>query len=94
MIDLLFPATSADGTVTADSPQRKWGELDIKSTAALGRPLDAAFQHKDRMIAAGFENVQEVLYKWPSNRWPKDPKLKEIGSSHSLPSVNAISEQN
>jgi len=75
VIDLLFPATSADGTVTADSPQRKWGELGIKSTAALGRPLDAAFQHKDRMIAAGFENVQEVIYKWHSNRWPKDPKL-------------------
>jgi hypothetical protein len=80
VIDLIFPAISDDGTLTADSPQRIWGELGIKSTAALGRPLDAALQHKERMIAAGFENVQEVIYKWPSNRWPKDPKLKEIGS--------------
>jgi len=81
VIDPLFPATSSDGTVTADSPQRKWGELGNQSTAALGRPLDAALHHKELMIAAGFENVQEVIYKWSSNRWPKDPKLKEIGSS-------------
>jgi hypothetical protein len=81
VIDLILPATSADGTVTADSPQRKWGEFGNQSTVALGRPLDASLKHKERMIAAGFENVQEVIYKWPSNRWPKDPKLKEIGSS-------------
>jgi hypothetical protein len=31
------------------------------------------------MIDAGFVNVQEKLYKWPINAWPKDMKYKEIG---------------
>jgi hypothetical protein len=33
------------------------------------------------MIAAGFENVVEVVWKWPTNRWPKDRKMKELGES-------------
>jgi hypothetical protein len=31
------------------------------------------------MIDAGFVNVVETKYIWPSNRWPKDKNLKEIG---------------
>jgi hypothetical protein len=50
-----------------------------KLSEILGRPLNSALKYKDQMIAAGYENVQEVLYKWPSNQWPKDRKVKEIG---------------
>jgi hypothetical protein len=28
---------------------------------------------------AGFEDVTEANFKWPSNPWPKDPKHKELG---------------
>jgi hypothetical protein len=31
------------------------------------------------MSAVGFENVTEERFKWPLNRWPKDPKMKELG---------------
>lgn len=31
------------------------------------------------MIAAGFTDVVEQTLVWPTNRWPKDKKLKEIG---------------
>jgi hypothetical protein len=40
---------------------------------------DAATRYKEQMEAAGFVNVTEVIYKWPSNRWPKDKKFKELG---------------
>lgn len=60
------------------------GELGIKASKILGRPIDSAALYKDQMIAAGFENVTQVLYKWPTNRWPKDPKIKEIGVYSSL----------
>ncbi|KAM0325874.1 hypothetical protein ACHAQA_007177 [Verticillium albo-atrum] len=30
--------------------------------------------------AAGFEDVQEHPFKWPSNTWPRDPKYKSIGA--------------
>jgi hypothetical protein len=31
------------------------------------------------MVDAGFVNVQERLYKWPINAWPRDARFKEIG---------------
>jgi hypothetical protein len=40
---------------------------------------DASRRYKQQMEAAGFVNVTEVIYKWPSNRWPKDKKFKELG---------------
>tara|TARA_R110002060_G_scaffold61789_5_gene71231 strand:+ start:1063 stop:1296 length:234 start_codon:yes stop_codon:yes gene_type:complete len=46
---------------------------------ALGREIHTAHTYKERMIAAGFENVTEVIYKWPTNRWPKDKRMKELG---------------
>uniref|UniRef100_A0A0D2YEY1 Methyltransferase tdiE n=1 Tax=Fusarium oxysporum (strain Fo5176) TaxID=660025 RepID=A0A0D2YEY1_FUSOF len=28
---------------------------------------------------AGFVDIVETMYKWPSNGWPRDPKYKEMG---------------
>jgi hypothetical protein len=40
---------------------------------------DAATRYKSQLEEAGFVNVQEIVYKWPTNRWPKDRKYKELG---------------
>jgi hypothetical protein len=40
---------------------------------------DAATRYKAQLEEAGFVNVNETIYKWPSNRWPKDKKYKELG---------------
>lgn len=81
MIDILFPARSDDDSMASDSPQVRMGELGVKASTILGRPIDSAAHYKEQMIAAGFENVTETLYKWPTNRWPRDRKMKEIGAS-------------
>lgn len=70
-----------DNTVSADSKLAEWTNLLVKAAADFGRPMDAQL-NKSRLEAAGFVNVVEVQYKWPQNRWPKDPKLKEIGMSN------------
>ncbi|KAE8454620.1 hypothetical protein EG329_000243 [Mollisiaceae sp. DMI_Dod_QoI] len=77
--DILFPARSDDSTLAPDSAQKQMGELGIKASHALGRPIDSAALYKEQMLAAGFENVTQTLYKWPTNQWPKDPRMKEIG---------------
>jgi hypothetical protein len=41
--------------------------------------MNASGRHKERMIAAGFEDVKEELFKWPVGTWPKDKKMKELG---------------
>ena len=40
-------------------------------------------QFKDQMETAGFVNVTEAIYKWPSNRWPKEKRFKELDPSNS-----------
>lgn len=49
----------------------------------LGRSADSPVKFKAQMEAAGFVNVTETVYKWPSNRWPKEKKFKELGTATS-----------
>ncbi len=51
----------------------------MEATEKVGRKANCGALYKEQMIAAGFEDVVERKYIWPSNRWPKDKKLKEIG---------------
>lgn len=59
----------------------KWGNFCIEAAKNLNRSINSANWYKEQMEAAGFENVVEVVYKWPTNQWPKDPKTKEMGKS-------------
>lgn len=71
-----------DDTFTADPPScrlAEWWSLVLQGFRCAGRPLDAALKHKERMLAAGFVDVQESLLKWPINTWPKDEHMKKIG---------------
>lgn len=62
---------------------RKWSGLILEGTKRAERPIDSAKFYKSQLEAAGFTNIVEVMYKWPSNRWPKDAKFKELGMSKS-----------
>ncbi|KAJ4179011.1 hypothetical protein NW767_014713 [Fusarium falciforme] len=31
------------------------------------------------MAEVGFVDVKETPFKWPTNRWPKDRRFKELG---------------
>lgn len=71
-----------DDTFTADPPScrlAEWWSLVLQGFRCAGRPLDAALKHKERMLAAGFVDVQESVLKWPINTWPKDEHMKKIG---------------
>ncbi|KAK4158759.1 S-adenosyl-L-methionine-dependent methyltransferase [Cladorrhinum sp. PSN259] len=47
---------------------------------AVGKGLVDVYKLKDFLKEAGFPEVKEKHGYWPSNSWPKDPKLKEIGT--------------
>lgn len=78
-IDCIFPLSSDDDTLKSPQVIKEWSDLLVKASETLGRPLTAAKDHHDRLIAAGFENVVIKHFKWPTNRWPKNPKDKEVG---------------
>jgi hypothetical protein len=60
---------------------KDWSDRIVDTSKANDRPMDSAKLYKLQLEAAGFKNVVEKRYKWPLNRWPKDPKLKKLGTS-------------
>jgi hypothetical protein len=77
--EIVFPIRSDDNTLHPGSALWKWNQLMIEGSTKLGRPLDIGASWKDIMVRTGFEEVVEERYQWPQNRWPQDPKYKELG---------------
>ena len=74
--------TSDDGTLSYDPPScdlAKWWSLSCKGFEVAGRKMDISKGHKQRVEEAGFVDVQEKIYKWPVNTWPKDKGMKQFG---------------
>jgi len=79
LVDIVYPLMSDDGTLAEDSAMYKWSVMLLKGFTANGCPIDGALQYKDQLAKAGFVDINIVKRKWPTNRWPKDPRFKQIG---------------
>ncbi|KAG7038624.1 methyltransferase domain-containing protein [Colletotrichum scovillei] len=77
--DILLDLQSDDGTVRPECATQKWAGHMLEAAAIWKRPLDSCKFYKEQLAEAGFTNIEEKIYKWPSNPWPKDPKYKELG---------------
>lgn len=53
-----------------------WDEIGAKIAC---EPMSAT-KFKQWLIDAGFEDVEEHIFKIPCSPWPKDPTLKKIGA--------------
>ena len=83
--DCIQPFLSDDGTLTSGSHLDRWSRLIRDSFAGMGRDMDSALRYEQQLIDAGFVDVRVVREKWPTNRWPREKKYKQIGMlSHSL----------
>ncbi|KAJ3549980.1 hypothetical protein NM208_g233 [Fusarium decemcellulare] len=69
-----------DGTLTEDTTLFKWCGLLDEVAVKLGRKFARTSTFKDTLAKAGFVDIVETRFKWPTNRWPKDPKYKELGA--------------
>jgi Methyltransferase domain len=69
-----------DGTLPSNSAYEETGHIWFAIGDALGVSCRAPAQWKTLMREAGFVDVQERIYKIPSNPWPKDPRLKKVGA--------------
>ncbi|EGC43968.1 TAM domain methyltransferase [Histoplasma capsulatum var. duboisii H88] len=79
LIDCIFPMASDDGTLDTSPALKEFSDLLLQASINLGRPLNAAKNHRETLIDAGFTNVNVLNFKWPTNRWPKDRKDKLVG---------------
>lgn len=78
--DIYLDFKSDDDTVPPDSAAKKWADYMLEAAAIFGCPLDSPKFYKQQLTDAGFVNVKETIYKWPSNPWPRDKKFKEMGT--------------
>jgi hypothetical protein len=79
MQELCYPMRSDDGTLTEDCALSHWSKVLLDTTIQAGQGANKPAQYGDWMREAGFVNVTTVVYKWPTNQWPKDKKLKLMG---------------
>ncbi|RKL04539.1 hypothetical protein BFJ70_g17187 [Fusarium oxysporum] len=71
---------SDDGTLTEAHALSKWCKLLREAAVKLGRPYIPTKDLKGIMGKVGFTSIVETRFKWPSNRWPKDKKYKDLGA--------------
>lgn len=79
LVDICLPIESEDSTLKKDSALLKWSQLLLEGSVKAGRDLNSCIKYKQQLEKRGFVNVKETIYKWPSNKWPKDTKAKELG---------------
>ncbi|KAH7115544.1 S-adenosyl-L-methionine-dependent methyltransferase [Dactylonectria macrodidyma] len=70
---------SDDNTLTKDHALRKWCVLLAKAAQEHGTPFIETDRLKHLMAGVGFVDVKETPFKWPTNRWPKEKRFKELG---------------
>ncbi|KAF6816948.1 methyltransferase domain-containing protein [Colletotrichum sojae] len=77
--DILLDLQSDDGTVTPACAAQQWASHMLEAADVWRRPLDSCKHYRRQLAEAGFTNITQEIYKWPSNPWPRDPKYKELG---------------
>ncbi|KAL1995497.1 hypothetical protein VTN49DRAFT_1684 [Thermomyces lanuginosus] len=70
---------SDDDTINQAVALRQWADLLNNASEKFGKPMLDCVKHRQRMIDAGFVDVQQETYKVPMGTWPKDRRLKELG---------------
>ncbi|KAF2753913.1 S-adenosyl-L-methionine-dependent methyltransferase [Pseudovirgaria hyperparasitica] len=76
--DYDMPCKSDDNTL-AGTKLELWASKMVEGARKMGRPVDQSPNYRRWMQEIGFVDIQEQRYVWPTNCWPRDPKLKELG---------------
>ena len=73
------PAVGVDDTYGPHCPFWEWNANHVVAARNKGQPYLTSDQMAQWMTAAGFEDVVVKDYLVPTNAWPKDRKMKELG---------------
>jgi hypothetical protein len=68
-----------DDTCPADYGYGRFVDLCIEGFRACGVDPLSMERNKELLLEAGFQDVQEKVWKVPIGPWPRDPKLKKAG---------------
>ena len=79
MHDLILPMRAIDDTLKGTALDF-WAETMLKTVEKLGTSWKNSANYARYFEEAGFVDVVEKHFQWPSNRWPKGERLKTLGS--------------
>jgi len=77
--ELRFVLSCDDSTLREDNQVDAFLKGVKDGLAAFGVSLLGMEKNPDNVRAAGFDNVEERVYKVPLGTWPRDQKMKTIG---------------
>lgn len=80
MQDLVGGISCDDDTLSDEAPLKRWTGALSQAFEAIERPIDSVLRYPQQLAEAGFVDVGCVKEKWPTNRWPKDKRYKQIGT--------------
>ena len=79
IVDMEAGTFSDDGTVSEDSACNQWGRWLGEAFAKLGKPILPVDQYEPMLTDAGFVNVRSQIMKRPTNPWPRNLRMKDVG---------------
>ena len=71
---------SDDGTLPPDSPFKAACDIFYEIATKMNTDLNSPRLWKNQLEAAGFVNVQDVVYKMPSGPWTRNKRLRVVGA--------------
>ncbi|KAF4535194.1 Methyltransferase type 11 [Lasiodiplodia theobromae] len=75
---------SDDGTLKAESYLNQYVDTIDKGISKMGKVLSTGPLFEGLLKDAGFINIHIHTYKLPIGTWPKDKKMKEVGTINTL----------
>ena len=81
---------SDDRSLTENSTLAYYSRLICEASAEYNRPVPHHHEYFAWFEKAGFVDIKQVLLKSPTNPWPKDKKLKEVGRYQLLAHIEGL----
>lgn len=77
--DALFPMKYIDGAPT-ESALYRWNEMMLEGVSRLGRSWSNVENYRRYFEEAGFENIVEKRFYWPTSPWAKGNYFKTVAA--------------
>lgn len=77
--DVSRQATTDDNSLPDDSAYHEFQTRLREASERFGRVMNISPQFRSFVVDAGFQNVNEELYKVPLSPWPADRRYRELG---------------
>lgn len=77
--DMILPMRAIDDSLNGTVIDH-WTKLTMEAAAKLGTSWKNSANYVRYFEEAGFVDVQEKYFQWPSNTWPKGQRMKTLGS--------------